>query len=90
MDNTHIYKGMSFILLGYPPQITSWVLHKRTTTTTTDERRLTQTFLSIIRAFRIAQMLNCSPFHLASLLISKHAMDGPRRRPTDAKVLYHS
>jgi hypothetical protein len=27
MDNTHIYKGMSFLLLGYPPQITSWVLH---------------------------------------------------------------
>jgi hypothetical protein len=26
MDNTHIYKGMSFLLLGYPPQITSWVL----------------------------------------------------------------
>jgi hypothetical protein len=28
MDHTHIYKGMSFLLLGYPPQITSWVLHK--------------------------------------------------------------
>jgi hypothetical protein len=28
MDNTHIYKGMSFLLLGYPPQITSWVLHE--------------------------------------------------------------
>jgi hypothetical protein len=27
MDNTHIYKGMSFLLLGYPPQIISWVLH---------------------------------------------------------------
>jgi hypothetical protein len=27
MDNTHIYKGISFLLLGYPPQITSWVLH---------------------------------------------------------------
>jgi hypothetical protein len=26
MDNTHIYKGMSLHLLGYPPQITSWVL----------------------------------------------------------------
>ena len=26
MDNTHIYKGMSFLLLGYPPQIISWVL----------------------------------------------------------------
>ena len=41
---------------------------KRTTTTTIDERRLTQTFLSIIRASRIVQMLNCSPFHLASPL----------------------
>jgi hypothetical protein len=26
MDNTHIYTGISFLLLGYPPQITSWVL----------------------------------------------------------------
>jgi hypothetical protein len=28
MDNTHIYTGISFLLLGYPPQITSWVLQK--------------------------------------------------------------
>jgi hypothetical protein len=28
MDNTHIYTGISFLLLGYPPQITSWVLHR--------------------------------------------------------------
>jgi hypothetical protein len=21
MDNTHIYKGISFLLLGYPPQL---------------------------------------------------------------------
>lgn len=27
MDNTHIYTGISFLLLCYPPQITSWVLH---------------------------------------------------------------
>jgi hypothetical protein len=27
MDNTHIYKGISFLLLGYLPQIASWVLH---------------------------------------------------------------
>jgi hypothetical protein len=27
MDNTHIYIGISFLLLGYPPQITCWVLH---------------------------------------------------------------
>jgi hypothetical protein len=26
MDNTDIYNGMSFLFLGYPPQITSWVL----------------------------------------------------------------
>jgi hypothetical protein len=26
MDNTHIYTGISFLLLGYPPQITSWAL----------------------------------------------------------------
>ena len=26
MGNTHIYTGISFLLLGYPPQITSWVL----------------------------------------------------------------
>jgi hypothetical protein len=26
MDNTHIYKGISFLLLGYLPQIASWVL----------------------------------------------------------------
>jgi hypothetical protein len=26
MDNTHIYTGISSLLLGYPPQITSWVL----------------------------------------------------------------
>jgi hypothetical protein len=28
MDNTHIYTGISFLLLGYTPQITSWVLHR--------------------------------------------------------------
>jgi hypothetical protein len=28
MDNTHIYNGISFLFLGYPPQITSWVLHR--------------------------------------------------------------
>jgi hypothetical protein len=28
MDNTHIYNGISFLFLGYPPQITSWVLQK--------------------------------------------------------------
>jgi hypothetical protein len=27
MDNTQIYQGMSFLLLDYPAQITSWVLH---------------------------------------------------------------
>src|SRR5688572_21739863 len=49
---------------------TNLPLPKRTTTTTTmtNKRRLTQTFLLIIRAFRIVQMLICSPFHLASLL----------------------
>jgi hypothetical protein len=26
MDNTHIYKGISFLLLGHSPWITSWVL----------------------------------------------------------------
>jgi hypothetical protein len=26
MDNTHIYTGISFLILGYPPQMTSWVL----------------------------------------------------------------
>ena len=49
---------------------TNLPLPKRTTTTTTmtNKRRLTQTFLLIIRAFRIVQMLICFPFHLASLL----------------------
>jgi hypothetical protein len=27
IDITHIYNGISFLLLGYPPPITSWVLH---------------------------------------------------------------
>ena len=27
MGNTRIYTVISFLLLGYPPQITSWVLH---------------------------------------------------------------
>jgi hypothetical protein len=26
MDNTHIYKGISILLLGYLPPIASWVL----------------------------------------------------------------
>jgi hypothetical protein len=26
MDNTPIYKGLSFLLLGYLPHIASWVL----------------------------------------------------------------
>jgi hypothetical protein len=26
IDDTHVYTGISFLLLGYPPQITSWVL----------------------------------------------------------------
>jgi hypothetical protein len=30
MDNTHIYTGISLLLLGYPPQITSWVLQRVT------------------------------------------------------------
>jgi hypothetical protein len=32
------------------------------------QKTVTQTFLLIIHAFHIAQMLICSPFHLASLL----------------------
>jgi hypothetical protein len=30
MGNTRIYTEISFLLLGYPPQITSWVLQTYT------------------------------------------------------------
>jgi hypothetical protein len=39
MDNTHIYKGMSFLLLGYLPQITSWVLQQAKSTSRDTQKR---------------------------------------------------
>ena len=60
---------------------TSPLLPKRTTTTTTRKRRrLTQTSLSIILVFRIAQIHICFPFLLANL----HTLMG---RTTDFGVI---